>query len=131
MVLWLCPFLQNGTPLSSTSLIQKLTVAQPVQKFPALYGAPRFTVVVTWALLAPNPEPDKSNHNSTPHFLTIHLSITLPMPRSSKLFLPPRNLWVTNLYRIQSHEFQVVFVLRFKITWLQMKLHCGIPSFLA
>jgi hypothetical protein len=69
---------------SSRDLLEKLTVAQLVMKFPAFYG--------TWRFIAMSQVPDKGAHpkpdESNPHPHTLRLSnVVLPsIPKSSKWF---------------------------------------------
>ena len=67
------------------SPFEKLICSQPIKKFPAFYGTPRFVTAFTGAHTCPYPKPHRSSLYPTSDFLKIHLNIILPStPGSSK-----------------------------------------------
>ena len=64
--------------LRSRVLLEKLTGFQLVKKFSAFYGTRRFIITFNVPSTCPYPEPARSLHTPTPHFLKFHLNIIPP-----------------------------------------------------
>jgi hypothetical protein len=95
-------FVITNLKQSHAAVLQKLTVAQLVNKFPAIYEKFSVPIKIT---AGPYPEPDESSLH--PHyFCKIHFNILPSMPRSPKQSsLQLTQLHIKNFSSTLSHNF--------------------------